>query len=156
MAALFHVEALRQRRQHGELARKLLTAFQNDFGAVVMFLYFSTDLNDLPRKLAYITDVLQIVGENDHSKAAESIIVAEVEIVSSLAPGFNSHYFPGNALGLPDVLVGLVEGNAASKGESGKCTHDNKRNQIAHNKILGRLRERECYGSEKNCSSFPK
>jgi hypothetical protein len=125
--------------------QKAAYGFQNDFGAVVIFLHFPANLHQFARKLPHITDVLQIVGEDHHGKTAETVVVAEIEIVRPFAPGFNPHYFPGNASGLPDVLVGLVEGNAASKGESGKCTHDNKLNQVAHKKILGRLREREGY-----------
>jgi hypothetical protein len=121
----------------------LLTAFQNNFGTLVIFLNFAANLDHFARKLAHVADVLQIVGEDHHGKTAETVVLAEIEIMRPFAPSFNPHYFAGDALGLPNVLVGLVEGNAASKGESGECTHDNKRNQIAHNKILGRLRERE-------------
>jgi len=116
MAALLNIEALGQRRESPEFTGELFTAFQNDFSAVVVFLHFSTDLNDLARKLSHVPNVFQIMREDHDAKAAKPIVVAKIKIVGSSRSRLHAHHFPGNALRFANMLVCLIKGNAGGKG----------------------------------------
>jgi hypothetical protein len=156
MATLFHVKALRQRRKHGEFAGELFAAFQNDFGAVVAFLHFPANLDDLPCKLAHVANICQIVGEDHDCKTAQPVVITKIEIVSSLAPGLDAYHSPGDALGFTNVFVRLVERNASGKGEPGQRADKQKREQIDHEKILGRESGTSATRIRKKCFVFPK
>jgi hypothetical protein len=62
MSALFHVEALGQWRQPRFSSAKLISIFQNDFRAAIVFLELSANIDHAPSKLphvAYILDQLR-------------------------------------------------------------------------------------------------
>src|SRR5947209_4288912 len=90
MPSLLHVEVLRQRRKRSRLPPQLLAALQDHFRAIVIFFQLTPNFNQLPRKLAYVADILRVMREDDYGKWAKPKILTKIQIVNSLASHLNS------------------------------------------------------------------
>ena len=102
---------------------------QDDLRAAVVVLHRSVDFNRSPFELAYISDVFEVVRENHNRKWAGVEILTEVEEGDSLAALFDIEDGAANALGRPDVLVRVREGDTIGRSRAG---HDERKREHDH------------------------
>lgn len=112
MAAVFHVIALGQRRDHGGSTFDLADTAQDDFGTAIIDLEGSADFDGSSREAADITDIFQIVGEDYDGEGASHLVFTEVEEVNSLRADFDPDDLSTDTFDLADVLAGLVDREA--------------------------------------------
>jgi hypothetical protein len=124
VAALFYVKALWKWRDVGSLASKLFIAFQNNFSTPVVLFYLSTNYDELPGKLANVTDILEIVRKDNHRKWTQPEVFAEIQIMHSAVSAFDADDSAGDAVRLADVVSRLLKRNACSDAEPTQQTDD--------------------------------
>lgn len=117
VAAVFNVVGFGEWRNHSGTAGDLADAAQNDFGAGIIEFDGAMNFDRVAGETAHITDILQIRREDHNCEGASYLILTEVEEVNAFRANFDVQHFPGDTLGLADVLVGLVNWDAVTSGE---------------------------------------
>jgi hypothetical protein len=118
VAAVFDIVVFGQWRNHRSASGDLADAVEDDFGAAVVDLDGSVNFDGAALQAANVANIFQ-AGRKDHDcEGAGNLIFTEVKEMNSLRTYFYFEDFPGNALGLADVLSRLVNGNAIGRVES--------------------------------------
>jgi hypothetical protein len=77
---------------------ELLPIHLDDFSPVVVFLNFSTNFDDLARKLAHIADLFSCYEKKQPQKMDKVGNLAKIEIMHSVARCFNANHLARQAL----------------------------------------------------------
>ena len=119
MPALLDIKIFRQGWQRSNGSAQLLAAFENNFRSISIFLYIASNLDHLAGKLPYITNTFQIVREHNNGKAAQPVVIAEIQIMFAVRAHCDPNHLAGYALRLADVIARLIKRNAG--GGDGRC-----------------------------------
>jgi len=119
MAAVFHVVGFRQRGNHRRAAGDLADAVQNDLRAPVIEFYGSANLDGATGETAHVSNIFQVVFENDDREWTNHLIFTEIKEVNALHADFHAYDFSGHTPGLADVLTGLLDRNAVDGAQQG-------------------------------------
>lgn len=117
VAAVFNVVGFGEWRDHSGATGDLADAVQNDFGARVIELDRAVNFDRVASEAANVADVFQIGREDHNREGAGHLILTEIEEMNAFRANFDVQHFPGDAFGLADVLVGLVDRDAIARGE---------------------------------------
>ena len=112
MASLFNIKRFWQRCKTQKSIVQLARIFQNNFCAIVIIFYLAFDFYNLPRELADVANLLQIMLEHHHRESTKPLIFTEIQIAESLLASLNANHFAGDALSFIQMISCLVEGNA--------------------------------------------
>ena len=123
MAAILHVVALWQGRDHRRSAADLADAAQYDLRPSFIEFDVPHDLDRSSRQPTHVANVFQIVGEDDYHERTRGLIFAEVEEVHSALTNFHAEHLSGDAFCFVDVISGFLKGNAIRGGEE-RCGVD--------------------------------
>src|SRR5579872_860409 len=126
MASILNVVVFGQGWDQRSASADLTDAAQNDFGASLIEFDGAVNLNRAAREPSDVADILQIGREDNDRKGASHLILAEVEEVNAFRANFNAQHSSGDTLGLADVVVGLVDRNAITRGEQWRLNHDHQ------------------------------
>ncbi len=111
VAAILYVVVFRQRRQQGRTAVYLAEPAQNNLCPPSIKLHRPVDFDDVSGEPANVSDILEIVSENDDCKRACHLVFAEIQEVHALRC-LHAHDFARDALSFADMLRGLLKRNA--------------------------------------------
>jgi len=131
-------------------ASQLSGLLQNHLRAAVVLFYFSANLNGFTRKLAHVTQVLEIVTEHNHRKRTMLIVSAKIQVPDTPASNLDLQNFPADALRLADVFRCLIERNAGCRRKGREQQRDSS--QLGeHTQILVGYRESAAQFDGKMC-----
>ncbi len=112
MASVLDIVALGNGGNHRRAPIDLADAAENDFGAAVIFLHRSVDLDRLSNQPSHVANVLQIVLEDNDREWTRQLIFTEIEKVNALFSDFYANDFASYAFGFADVLTGIMNRKA--------------------------------------------
>jgi len=75
------------------------------------------NFNNFIRQLAYVTDVFEMPGKDDHGEGADAEVLAEVEEGCTATPVLYAKNLAGDALRFPDVIASLADRKAVGEGD---------------------------------------
>ena len=112
VAASFDVIILGQFGNLGSFATQLAQPAEHDFGAAVVFLQSSVNLDHAVLQLADVSDVFEMAVKYDNGKRTYTEIVAKVEPGDAMAAMLDAKNLTGHTLILANMGAGLSDGNA--------------------------------------------
>ena len=112
MASVLDIVALGNGGNHRRAPIDLADATENDFGAAVIFLHRSVDLDRLSNQPSHVANVLQIVLEDNDREWTRQLIFTEIEKVNALFSDSYANDFASYAFGFSDVLTGIMNRKA--------------------------------------------
>jgi len=144
VALLFCVVVFGQGRDHSGSVGELSDAAEDDFGAAVVELYSSVNLDQLSGEAADVADIFQVGGEDDYAERAGHLILAEIDVVDAFTSSLDAEDFSGDAFVFADVVGGFLNGDAVGAGEEGDG--EKARGQCGETAVSGMARCRASPG----------
>ncbi|HVI77908.1 MAG TPA: hypothetical protein VM715_07060, partial [Candidatus Acidoferrum sp.] len=125
---VFDVVGFGQWGDHPRATFDLADAAENDLGPAVVKLQRSADFNLSASEALDITNILQVVREDDHSEWARDLVFAKVKEVHTLGADFYAYNFAGHTLSLANMLTRFVNRQAIRAEERWNDEQKSERN----------------------------